>query len=160
MYYYSSFREHLVIVANAMGLPRPEDYNVAERDQIDALTRDLDREVERYPVVHAWRTSDGAQLQFWCKFCKNHHFHGRHLGESRVEAIVRWDAESNWVPRADAVLPLRLWKRHLRQFSGCAHNDNLPRRRGFCTCPPGSGDGHRAPSPRASDCSPKTSPMT
>ncbi|MCV7100732.1 hypothetical protein [Mycobacterium palustre] len=145
MYYYSNFREHLAVVAADVGWPEPDDYNVAERDQIDALTRDLDREVDRYPLIHAWRTSNGSQLQFWCRSCKTHHFHGRHLGKSRVEAIMRWDAEINWVPRSDAALPLWLWKAHLQRFADCRFNDNVPGGRGICTCPAGSGDGHRAP---------------
>lgn len=119
------------------------DYTVAECDQIEALADDLNRQVERYPVVHAWRTKDGPQLQFWCKYCKTHHVHGRHLGPSRIEAINRWDAEDNWVPRSDAVLPHWLWISHLQQFADCRYNDRVPGGRGVCTCPVGSGDGHR-----------------
>jgi hypothetical protein len=117
------------------------DLSVAERDQLEALADDLNRELLRFPVIHAWPTKNGSQLQFWCKYCKDHHYHGRHLGPSRIDAIMQWDAEDNWVPRADAVLPLQLWQRHLQQFAGCQHHDG----RGFCTCPAGSGDGHRGP---------------
>jgi hypothetical protein len=108
------------------------EWSVAERDQIEALADDLNRELERYPVIHAWRSKNGSQLQFWCKYCRDHHFHGRH-GDSDTRR-----------PRAGSVLPLRLWKRHIKKYADC------PRRfgRGFCTCPMGSGDG-----PRAAHCS-------
>lgn len=121
------------------------DWTLAERDQMEALANYLNKELSRYPVIHAWRTKDGSQLQFWCKHCKDHHFHGRHLGLSRVEAINRWDAETNWVPRSDAILPHWLWVAHLQQFADCNFNDGVPGGRGFCTCPTGSSDGHRAP---------------
>lgn len=120
------------------------DWTVAERDQMEALADDLNRELERYPVIHAWRIDNGSGLAFWCKHCKTHHVHGRHGGQGTVEAYNRWDAESNWVPRSDAVLPLWRWKAHLQQFAGCAFNLNFPGGRGICTCPAGSGDGHRA----------------
>jgi hypothetical protein len=119
------------------------EWSVADRDQIEALADDLNRELERYPVVHAWRTKNGSQLEFWCGFCNGMHAHGRHLGPARVEAIKRWDAEENWVPRSDSVLPLHLWIDHLEQFAGCTYNHLVPGGRGFCTCPAGSGDGHR-----------------
>lgn len=120
------------------------DWTVAERDQMEAFADDLNRDLELYPVIHAWRTNDGSQLQFWCQYCKDHHFHGRHLGPARIESIKRWDAERNWVPRADAVVPLPLWQRHLQQSADCTFNDTVLGGRGFCTCPAGSGDGHRA----------------
>ncbi|AMU74388.1 hypothetical protein [Mycobacteroides abscessus] len=120
------------------------DWTQAERDQINALAKDQDRQIDLYPVVHAWRTDNGSGLTFWCKFCKSHHTHGRHGGPGKAEAHDRWDAEENWVPRIDAVLPLRLWRRYLQRFSTCKFNPNKPGGRGFCTCPVGSGDGHRA----------------
>jgi hypothetical protein len=107
---------------------------------MEALADDLNRELARYPVIHAWRTQNGSQLKFWCQFCNSHHTHGRHLGPARIEAIKLWDAETNWVPRTDTVLPLHLWQRHLQQFADCRFNG-----KGYCTCPTGSGDGHRTP---------------
>lgn len=120
------------------------NYTVAERDQMEALADDLNRELRRYPVVYAWRTKDGSQLQFWCMHCRTQHVHGRHLGASRIEAINRWDAESNWFPRSDAILPQWLWVAHLQEFADCRFNEHVLRGRGICTCPAGSGDGHRA----------------
>ncbi len=63
-------------IAAANGGIDPE-WSVAERDQMEALADDMNRELEPYPVVHAWRTPNGSQLQFWCRFCKTHHVHGR-----------------------------------------------------------------------------------
>lgn len=111
---------------------------------VNKLSSQLDHELELYPVVHAWRTDNGSGLTFWCKFCKSHHIHGRHHGPASVEADNRRDAEDNWAPRFDAVLPLRLWRRYLQRSSGCKFNPNKPGGRGFCTCPTGSGDGHRS----------------
>jgi hypothetical protein len=120
------------------------NWTTAERDQINADARELDRHVDLYPVVHCWRTDSGSGLTFWCKDCKTHHTHGRHGGPSHIDSVNRWDAEDNWVPRIDAVLPLRLWRRYLQSFGKCKFNSNVPGGRGVCTCPSGSGDGHRA----------------
>ncbi|WP_104183292.1 hypothetical protein [Mycobacterium avium] len=120
--YYNHSGELLETIRSMQGLP---DFTDDERREIVRLATQIDKEL-RYPVVHAWKTKDGSQLQFWCKYCRTHHVHGRHLGPSRVEAIKRWDAEDNWVPRIDAVLPLRLWKRHLQQFADCTFNVSVP----------------------------------
>lgn len=106
------------------------NYTVAERDQTEALADDLNQELEHLPVVHAWRSKNGSQLQFWCRFCNTHHFHGRHGGDSDTRG-----------PRAGSVLPLRLWKRYIKKFADCTFRFG----RGYCTCPAGVGDGHRAP---------------
>ncbi|BBY86691.1 hypothetical protein MTOK_24730 [Mycolicibacterium tokaiense] len=106
------------------------DWSVAERDQTEALADDLNRELERFPVVHAWRNKSGSQLQFWCRFCKSHHFHGRHGGNPDTRG-----------PGAGSVLPVRLWKRYIKKFDDCTFRFG----RGFCTCPAGCADGHRAP---------------
>ncbi len=143
MHYTNDTRERLAIVANAVGWDDPNDYSVAEKDQQNALVRDLDREVELYPVVHAWSTDNGSGLKFWCKYCNTHHVHGRHGGPGAVDAYNRRDAEDNWVARLDAVLPLRLWRRYLQRFGRCKFNDRFPGGLGVCTCPVGSGDGHR-----------------
>lgn len=111
---------------------------------VSQLAKQLDQQLDRYPVVHAWRTDNGSGLTFWCKFCKSHHTHGRHGGPGEAEVHDRWDAEDNWVPRIDAALPLRLWRRYLQRFTSCKFNSNKPGGRGFCTCPTGSGDGHRS----------------
>ena len=105
-------------------------WTVAQRDQMEALVSDMNFELDRYPVIHAWRSKNGSQLQFWCKFCRDHHFHGRHGGNPETRG-----------PRAGSVLPLRLWKRYIKKHADCTHRFG----RGFCTCPAGSGDGHRAP---------------
>lgn len=111
-------------------------WSVAERDQMEAAADDLNTELERHPVVHAWQTKNGRELTFWCKFCKTYHFHGRHggnLGDDRG-------------PQANAVLSLRLWKRYLQRLRQCRYDLWIPgRRRAACTCPIGTGDGHRAP---------------
>jgi hypothetical protein len=119
------------------------DWSSAERDQINKWAREEDRDIDLYPVVHCWRTDSGSGLTFWCIHCKTHHTHGRHGGPSYIESVNRWDAEDKWVPRVDAVLPLRLWRRYLQRFGKCTYNPNVPGGRGVCTCPFGSGDGHR-----------------
>lgn len=105
-------------------------WSVAERDQMGALADDLNRELDRFPVVHAWRTKNGSQLTFWCTFCNTHHVHGRHGRDTDTRG-----------PRAGSVLPVRLWKAYIKKSDDCTRRFG----RGFCTCPPGSGDGHRAP---------------
>jgi hypothetical protein len=114
--------------ANAAAGVTDDPWSLAERDQIEALADDLNREL-RFPVIHAWRTTNGSQLQFWCTFCKDHHFHGRHGGDSDTRG-----------PRAGSVLPVRLWKRYIKKFDDCSFRFG----RGYCTCPAGIGDGHRA----------------
>jgi hypothetical protein len=37
------------------------------------------------------------------------------------------------------VLPVRLWKRYMKKVDDCHFRFG----RGYCTCPPGNGDGHR-----------------
>lgn len=145
MYECSDTKERLAYVAKAVGLDDPNDYTVAERDQINAMAKEEDRNIDLYPVVHAWRTNyhGGSQLEFWCRYCKTHHVHGRHHGPSYVESVNRRDVERNWLPRLGAVLPLRLWRRYLQRFGQCTYNDRVPGGRGVCTCPMGSGDGHR-----------------
>jgi hypothetical protein len=145
MDYFNDTKERLAFVAEAVGWPDPSEYSVAERERINAIAKEEDREIELYPVVHAWRTNyhGGSQLTFLCRYCKDHHVHGRHGGPSHIDSVNRWDAEDNWVPRIDAVLPLRLWRRYLQRFGKCTYNDRVPGGRGVCTCPAGSGDGHR-----------------
>lgn len=147
MEYYNNTRERLAAVARAVGWPEPHDWTVAERDQINAMAKEEDRNIERFPVVHAWRTDSGSGLTFWCKYCKSHHTHGRHSGPG------------TFVDESDNVVPLRttpdgrirgirgmarLWKAYVRRFQQCTFNPNVPGGRGVCTCPMGSGDGHRA----------------
>lgn len=129
---------------NAAGWPSSSaTWTVAERDQMEALARDFNNDVELYPVIHAWPTQSGSQLQFWCRYCKDYHVHGRHMGTAYIAAVDRSDAKNSWVPRLDAVLPLRLWKRYLEGFANCTFNDCVPGGRGLCTCPVGAGNGHR-----------------
>lgn len=111
------------------------DWSVAERDQMEALADDLNRQLERHPVLHAWRTKNGSGLQFWCSFCKDHHFHGRHGREGLAD---------DRGPRTSSVLSPRLWKRYLQRLRHCQY-DLWPsgRRHATCTCPAGSADGHR-----------------
>lgn len=117
----------------ALGLDT--DWPVAARDQMEAFADDLNRELERYPVVHAWQTSNGRQLTIWCRFCKTHHSHGRH---------GRGDLVDDRGPRAGSVLSPRLWKRYLQRLRHCRYDLWSPgRRHATCTCPVGSGDGHR-----------------
>lgn len=120
-----------------------ETWSIADMDQAEALADDLNRQLTLYPVIHAWRTNNGSQLTFWCRYCKDHHLHGRHSGASYIDSVNRWDAENNWTCRVDAVLPLRLWKRRLQRFGKCTFNDRAPGGRGVCTCPMGSANGHR-----------------
>lgn len=138
----SNFREFADAMAARFGY---EPFTVEEARQINAGAERIAQDTEDCPVVHAWRTKNGSQLTFWCKHCKEHHFHGRHMGDSYVTAVARSDAQNNWMPRGDAVLPLRLWKQRMRQFASCTFNDRVPGGSGFCTCPMGSGDGHRQP---------------
>jgi hypothetical protein len=126
----------------AAGWPPPTEQDVAEAS---GLADEFEREMESYPFIHAWATKNGSQLQFWCRYCNRHHFHGRHSGPSHADVQDSWDIENNWVPRLDAVLPLRLWRRHLQRFRDCRYDDRYPGGRGLCTCPVGSGDGHRSP---------------
>jgi hypothetical protein len=49
------------------------EWSTEERDEIDSLAAKLDREIQLYPVIHAWRTNKGSQLTFWCTYCKDHH---------------------------------------------------------------------------------------
>lgn len=136
----SNFREFADEMAARFGY---EPFTIEEARDIDQLAEEIVRDIELYPVVHAWRTNNGSQLTFWCKHCKGLHTHGRHSGDSYAVSRARADAESNWTPRVDAVLPLRLWKRYVRRHASCTYNGKVPGGRGFCTCPMGSGDGHR-----------------
>lgn len=137
----SNFRDFADAMAARFGY---EPFSVEEAHQICQVTDQIVETIERYPVVHAWRTNNGSQLTFWCKYCMDYHTHGRHSGDSYVRAVARRDAEDGWNPRADAVLPLRIWKRYMRQHASCMYNSDVPGGFGFCTCPMGSGDGHRA----------------
>ncbi|MCV7230635.1 hypothetical protein [Mycolicibacterium komossense] len=103
------------------------DWTLAERDQMEALAADMDRELQRYPVIHAWPTANGSQLQFWCTFCKDHHSHGRHgvPPEDRLGS-------------PGSLLSERKWSEYLQMIDSCTFNG-----RGICSCPPGNGDGHR-----------------
>lgn len=106
------------------------DWTATERGQMEALADDLNRALERHPIIHAWRTSNGRQLQFWCKFCKDYHTHGRHGSASEFNG-----------KDSGSLLPVRLWRQYVRKYADCTYRFG----RGFCTCPIGSGDGHRAP---------------
>jgi hypothetical protein len=100
----------------------------------------LDREIELYPVVHCWRTDRGAQLTFWCRWCNKFHWHGRHLGD----AYVRCEgAENELSSTAGSPVSDRMWLAHLNEYASCTFNDRVCGGRGICTCPTGSGDGHR-----------------
>jgi hypothetical protein len=108
-------------------------FSVAERDQIDAAARDMDRAMSRYPVIHAWPTEDGSQLTFWCQSCKGHHVHGRHASLNSI--LEAWGSSCGNVGD--------LWLEYLKKFEACNYNPNWPGGRGFCTCPVGTGNGHR-----------------
>lgn len=108
-------------------------FTVAECDQIDALARDLDRAMQRYPIIHAWPTSDGSQLTFWCQHCKTHHVHGRHAS---LQSILR--AFGSHTGNLGDV-----WLEYLGRFESCEYNPDVPGGRGICTCPVGAGNGHR-----------------
>ncbi|AKK28701.1 hypothetical protein AB431_20770 [Mycobacterium sp. EPa45] len=110
------------------------DWTVAERDQMEALADDMNGELLTYPVIHAYPTKDRSQLEFWCRYCKTHHIHGRHLSHHGLKADDG---------RSDSPMPLDRWLTYLQQFFNCTFNDNAVRNRGVCTCPAGSGDGHR-----------------
>lgn len=111
-------------------------WSVAERDQMEAAANDFNRELQRHPVVHAWQTKSGRELTFWCKNCKCHHTHGRHGGGG-----LRDDKG----PKSHSVLSPQLWKRYLQRLRHCRYDLWSPgQRHATCTCPIGSGDGHRA----------------
>jgi hypothetical protein len=146
MYYANDVRDRLAMVASVVGWEDPNDYSQAEKDQQNALVRDLDRQVERYPVVHAWRTDKGSGLVFWCKYCKSEHTHGRHHGPGRfaeddnvVQLRTTPDGRIRRIPGM-----ARLWKKYVLRHEQCMFNPNRPGGRGVCTCPMGSGDGHRS----------------
>lgn len=115
---------------------------LAQRDQIEALADDLNRDLLRYPVIHAWRTKNGSQLQFWCRYCKDYHVHGRH-SPNDAEYYSHPDRVATENPCSP--LPQRMWLRYLSRFANCTFDSRYPGGRGICTCPMGSGDGHRAP---------------
>ena len=115
------------------------EWSTEERDEIDSLAAKLDREIQLYPVIHAWRTNKGSQLTFWCTYCKDHHVHGRHIGDAyvryannKVLGRLARNPQIDWLYRA-----------YVRKFASCKFNDRFPGGRGVCTCPFGSGDGHR-----------------
>ena len=101
-------------------------WSISERDQMEALADEMNRDLEPYRIIHAWPTKDRSQLTFWCRYCKTYHVHGRHSGTSYIDAVNRYDAHNKWVPRIDAVLPLRLWRRYLQRFAKCMYNSNVP----------------------------------
>lgn len=115
-----------------------EGWSLAQRDQLEALADDLNRDL-KYPVVHAWRTRDGSQLQFWCVGCQALHVHGRHQGSS----FVVWSHNAEKSAHPDSILTDRIWDAYVQRFADCSYNPDVPGGRGFCTCPVGSGDGHR-----------------
>lgn len=146
MEHFADTRSRIAAVNAAVGWPDPSEYTVAERDQINALAKDLDREIDLRPVVHAWSTNRGCQLTFWCKFCKDHHVHGRHSGPgtfvdtsgSVVQLRTTPDGTVRRIPGM-----ARLWQAYVHRVQHCRFNDRSPGGRGVCTCPLGSGDGHR-----------------
>ena len=69
----------------------------------------------RHPVLAAWPSANGVTLLAWCPWCQVWHVHGRH------------GADSDCARRGCRC-----------QLHGGNHHARLP-----CTCPPGSGDGHR-----------------
>ncbi|MCT7365932.1 hypothetical protein [Mycolicibacterium llatzerense] len=139
---YNTTEDRLAAVQEQLGLPPLGEYDL---HLIGELADKLDFEL-RYPVVFATRTKDGSQLQFWCKHCKRKHTHGRHIGSS----------DADWVPTQDSVMPQWLWKFHLAQLTSCTYvtqsdrfdaikaGKHAPALGGICTCPTGSGDGHRS----------------
>lgn len=135
------FKQRLTEVNRAIGLPPPTPEELAE---ISRRANDVIRQLVRHPVVHAWATKSGSQLQFWCRYCEKYHYHGRHMGSSYIDAENRWDEEHNWQPNPNAVLPLHAWRKYLSKFIGCRYNPNVPGGKGVCSCPFGCADGHRA----------------
>jgi hypothetical protein len=149
MEYFADTKSRIAAVYAAVGIPDSDtDWTTAERDQINAMAKEEDRNVERYPVVHAWRTSyhGGSQLTFWCRYCKDHHVHGRHMGPGTfVDAsdnVVQLRTTPDGNIRGIRGMA-RLWKAYVRRFQQCTFNDRAPGGRGICTCPMGCGDGHR-----------------
>jgi hypothetical protein len=144
VHYFSDTKERLAFVAKAIGWDDPNDLTKAERDQINTMAKEEDRNIQLYPVVHAWRTSyhGGSQLTFWCRYCKDHHVHGRHTGPGRYV-----DPNDNVVvlqPDKQKITGMeKLWRNYVRRFEQCTYNSNVAGGRGVCTCPIGSGDGHR-----------------
>jgi len=148
--FFNDFKSQLAHVNRAVYGDRADEltnWKVAERDQINALAKELDREVELYPVIHAWRTNyhGGSQLTFWCRYCKDHHVHGRHHGPGTFrddENVVQLRTTPEGLIRRIPGMA-RLWKAYVRRFEQCTYNPDVPGGRGVCTCPIGSGDGHR-----------------
>lgn len=147
--YFADFKSQIAHVNRTVYGDRADqltNWSIAERDHINAMATEDDRNIELYPVVHAWRTNycGGSQLTFWCKYCRDDHVHGRHTGPGRYI-----DDNDNVValkPKEDSVLALqvrKLWRNYVRRFEQCRFNPNAPGGRGICTCPMGSGDGHR-----------------
>lgn len=124
-----------IYAANAVGSPEWANrlFSVAETDQIDSMARDMDRQIARYPVIHAWGTKDNSQLTFWCEGCETHHVHGRHASLASILNAFG----SSCGNLGD------LWLEYLKKFEACDYNPNVPGGRGFCTCPVGTGNGHR-----------------
>ena len=113
---------------------------LAQRDQIEALADDLNRDL-RYPVIHCWATNNGSQLTFWCRYCKDYHTHGRHHGPETMSYYL--DDERAATEHPDSPLPQHMWHEYLSRFGDCTYNSRYPGGKGFCTCPMGSADGHR-----------------
>ena len=113
---------------------------LAERDQIEALADDLNREL-RFTVVHAWATRNGSQLTFWCRYCKTHHVHGRHHGPETVDHYTHASSVASEHP--DSPVSERMWREYLSRFGECTYSSWVPGGFGICTCPVGSADGHR-----------------
>jgi hypothetical protein len=161
MHYCNDTRERLAFVAASVGVNDPNDFatetypnpgwsggpvlHCGEDWTVAKLADELDQEVERYLVLHAWRTDyhGGSQLTFWCRYCKDHHVHGRHHGPGRYandnnDVVSLVDTSSTLAKQVR-----RLWRKYVRAFEGCTYNPDVPGGRGTCTCPMGSGDGHR-----------------
>lgn len=113
---------------------------LAARDQIEAMADDLNRDL-RYPIVHAWAVNRGSQLKFWCVGCKGYHVHGRHSGPS----FAAWARKAEETAHPDSPLSAQMWETYVHRVERCTYNIHVPGGRGTCTCPMGSGDGHRAP---------------
>ena len=115
--YFNNTRERLAAVAKAVGWPDPNELPQEEKDEINRLTTELDREIDLRPVVHAWRTSyhGGSQLEFWCKRCRDVHTHGRHSGPGTYI-----DPKDNVVPLRPGTEKIagyqRLWRRYAERF--------------------------------------------
>jgi hypothetical protein len=74
----------------------------------------------KHPILMAWPSEDGRTLQAWCAPCGRFHTHGRHGHPGTCWRLLRG-----------------------RECECALHAEPYSMRRIPCTCPPGSGDGHR-----------------